>query len=1235
MGAGAEEFTATMKQWLKSEECGGLSVSQTGALLCLAIRRSGTPLGQYLERLVMPESIDGTDGRRQRSLLPIPLLPDSQEEIKKLFEGGEFRRLAGTWGVKKSNKERAAREMRRIGMLCWHGLVITFLNFMWSGGGAKGQVPVGNPTHSQKMAQDRLWETVRDFVDDNSETKERIPRSPAMGEWGKKLGDVRISYHGEIVEKAHRLTLDQILPGLPPEGFGGSVPLIELCDGEVRERLEHALGNVLPEDEMPDDLPRPKVHASPEQWELIVRELHSRGLVRPVEDPLVVKGKMVTNGAFGVAKPGKFLDDERAVLRLIMDFRCTNAATRILTGDVKTLSGAAAIQHVVLPEGKVIRLSADDLVAAFYLFALPEEWSRMMVFEGKVKWTTLGQDRPGSVHVGAAVLPMGWASAVGVLQHAHRRLALRNPLSGGAGLLPACEIRRDAIFPELGLEEQAWSLYLDDTNLLEVMEKKVASVLSQVPSDEQERLRKAYQHWGIPVSKDKSLVRAEKGEKLGAVLDGTKGLLKGATRRALETTSLGFWILSQDEVPRKALQVFVGREVHTMQFRRTLFGVFDYVWKDISDGGALESLQVKSVEEILLAGMCKPLRVTDLRAKINDVVTASDASESGGGIVYGGKLTTQGIKDLYLVEEKADEMVDEEINLDEPQVTLVFDFFAGIGGLSRALEMAQMKVDRLVVIEQDPSCRRLNSVRWPGCDVWTDINRVTKKDVERMMRSVPGLTGVISGGGSPCQGLSMLSSQRLHLEDPRSKLFYKYSEILGWIDEVASEMKVWSIQLLENVLGDDKDIEEMSSVLGVRPILACASGLSRVRRPRLYWCNVRLEDHSSYSQSHFDLYDEIVFEEDPEPIEKVADEGWHWPHGEVDGQLKLPTFTRAIPRKRPPPDPAGLASCDKDTVKMWKEDRMKFPPYTYKEEYRFAPVGELDGTRVASVTERERLMGFPTNYTLAMHKKEASTPQEADEQIVAREAALGNSFHATTVACLLDLWLWSAQVRTDPLGAKKIVSSWHEQMGNARYDSYGLLEIEGRTTTSSREEEELEERLLAQDKSQRRADWMRLCAHHGREPDEHMLRARLVYQFLRRTEFRGSDVRLDLGIVYRPDALIRSTVDPRRWVWKTAKAWPWQKKEHINLLELRSILRPLEWRARTSSFHSCRFLHLSDSQICLAVLVKGRSSSRKINRILRRIAALCLALNLLPLWSWISSKLNPADEPSRRYDKGD
>jgi len=369
---------------------------------------------------------------------------------------------------------------------------------------------------------------VRDYVDDTSEVREKVQRSPLLGDWGSKLADVRISYHGEVVEKSQHLTLDQIRPGLPPAGYGASVPLAELCDGELKEKLMNPGSNVLKDEDLPADVPRPKVQASREQWNMIVKDLYERGLVEAVEQPLLVRGRPVLNGSFGVIKPGKFLEDERPVLRLIMDFRGTNSVSKVLTGDVRSLAGAPALQHLVLLEGRVLRMSADDLVSAFYLFAMPPGWSQMMAFSMKVPWTVLGVEKEGDVYVGAKVLPMGWSSAVGVLQHAHRRLALRSPLAG-AGLLGRCEIRRDAIFPDL--EEALWSLYLDDSNLIEVMTKKVAKELEGRPSEEQEHLRRAYRHWGIPVSLDKALIRANSAEKLGAVIDGDGGVLKTSTRR--------------------------------------------------------------------------------------------------------------------------------------------------------------------------------------------------------------------------------------------------------------------------------------------------------------------------------------------------------------------------------------------------------------------------------------------------------------------------------------------------------------------------------------------------------------------------------------------------------------------------------------------------------------------------------------------------------------------------------
>ena len=142
----------------------------------------------------------------------------------------------------------------------------------------------------------------------------------------------------------------------------------------------------------------------------------------------------------------------------------------------------------------------------------------------------------------------------------------------------------------------------------------------------------------------------------------------------------------------------------------------------------------------------------------------------------------------------------------------------------------------------------------------------------------------------------------------------------------------------------------------------------------------------------------------------------------------------------------------------------------------------------------------------------------------------------------------------------------------------------------------------------------------------------LVESFVRRVEARGSDVRLDLGLLFLPDAWPRSEVDCGRWKFRVIKAFPWRRAEHINVLELRATLLTLMWRARNSGFHSCRFVHLKDSQVGLGVLVKGRSSSFMLKSILKRICGLVLTPDIYGVFGYVGTANNPADAASRIFD---
>ena len=306
---------------------------------------------------------------------------------------------------------------------------------------------------------------------------------------------------------------------------------------------------------------------------------------------------------------------------------------------------------------------------------MPKEWVPYLAFEREVSWKALGVDREGSTLLGSAVLPMGFSSSVGIMQHIHRRLALWDPRAG-AGLKSELEVRKDREWPALDEETPLWCLYLDDSTFLREVEEAREKTLSGKPTREQENMRKAYQFWGIPFNMKKAVEDVESSERLGAFLDGKAGRIGVTVKRALETMSLGLWILSQGQTTRKSLQVFAGKEVHSLQFRRPLFSNYDELWRIISGPSEEPYLTVRLCVEILVSLCLVPLRFTDWRSEVDPYVMASDASEKGGGFCMARRLTPLG-KELALRPQGREE--------GERSGVLVFDFFSGIGGLLRAL----------------------------------------------------------------------------------------------------------------------------------------------------------------------------------------------------------------------------------------------------------------------------------------------------------------------------------------------------------------------------------------------------------------------------------------------------------------------------------------------------------------------------------------------------------------------
>lgn len=128
------------------------------------------------------------------------------------------------------------------------------------------------------------------------------------------------------------------------------------------------------------------------------------------------------------------------------------------------------------------------------------------------------------------------------------------------------------------------------------------------------------------------------------------------------------------------------------------------------------------------------------------------------------------------------------------------------------------------------------------------------------------------------------------------------------------------------------------------------------------------------------------------------------------------------------------------------------------------------------------------------------------------------------------------------------------------------------------------------------------------------------------TSIRGTDVRLWLSNLENQEL----PYPAKRWFWKEVMAYAWKRPDHINVLEVNAYVTMQKRRSRDLSKHGTRYLSIVDSMVTRGAVAKGRSSSRAINHLLRKSAALNLAADMYPVAVWTISDWNFADAASRR-----
>ena len=148
------------------------------------------------------------------------------------------------------------------------------------------------------------------------------------------------------------------------------------------------------------------------------------------------------------------------------------------------------------------------------------------------------------------------------------------------------------------------------------------------------------------------------------------------------------------------------------------------------------------------------------------------------------------------------------------------------------------------------------------------------------------------------------------------------------------------------------------------PLRVCSAGMCAVARPRYWWASWPVQDGPGARLERHSTHTVVRLTADRAPSAAWADAGWEL----LDDSVRLPTFVRSIPKKKPTFLPAGIAACNAATKARWKKDEWRFAPYQYKSEFLLRQIANHRVMRPPSATERERLTFLGTGYiAMAIH----------------------------------------------------------------------------------------------------------------------------------------------------------------------------------------------------------------------------------------------------------------------------
>ena len=1003
----------------------------------------------------------------------------------------------------------------------------------------------------------------------------------------KKLRGVRMNYQGEEMGTCHKLSLRQVLPALPPADHGGIIDCLDYLGPHSRFLLENPKESLLPD--VGQELPKlqARIHIDEGEKLEIARELVQRGVCGwlPLSEVAEYRGQKVLNGLFGVEKPTRLPSGE-CVLRLIMNLIPSNSVLRQLTGSVDNLPSITSWMSCILEEDEVLKVWQSDMCNAFYLFRLPKAWMPFLSFGLMVQGETIGKSSGVTYCLSCKVLPMGWGSSVAVMQEISERILL-------AGRLPGeLQLTRKKALPTwmVGIIEESvrkqkswWHVYLDNFCAGEIGRQDEEF---RGGNDLHELAEKAWAEAQVMSSDKKRQSCVAEAVELGALLDGEVKTIGGSPERFLQLIQSTLYVLSQGLLSKKSVQVLAGRWIHVMQYRRPCMCILNQIWEFISksSSGLRKTDEVRM--ELFMCICLIPFMRTYLGAKVCPVLTASDASMKGGAVGIAKELTEVG--NDYVQSMIAHQRSDQKVPI------LVISLFNGIGGALRIYDILGLKPEGMVSFDTHGPANRIVSRRWPHCEIHWDVKDFDENFAKQLLSRYINITEIHLWWGFPCTDLSSAKADRQGLAGQASGLFFEGLRIKKILLKLCGN-RIKFKETVENVASMDKDqCEVITSELGVVPYFMDCVDQVPMHRPRLCWCTERFDNIlEGIELTPEKRWIRVSAPVNYPPMEDWIEPGMEWPGGGAG--YCLPTCMKAIVRNRPPLQPAGIRRCTEAALQRYQSDSFRYPPYQYSDEFIFY---SSRGTwRLVSAQEKELLMGYGWDHTslcMSASAIKSSNQRYWDE----RHSLLGDSFS-----------IFSFVIAGAAMCRQFIPFSSYQQLASRMGMAPGFRAAPQLSASIQRK------------------------LQFGFQDGMHKFDISTLNKLLlSRVNHTGSDVKITTGEVLNPRAFPRQSFEADLCDWHISFKVKWERAQHINILELRSILLAVKYHISHLKGVSSRLFHITDSYICMSIISKGRSGSKALRNILRQLNATLLSHGLSLVLGHVESTQNPTDGASRQLE---